>query len=102
MIRDRFDDFKTKAVGLVPQEMKELLKKVGNDVPLTDAQYSSVINFFKQRRRRQLEFEFRKPRTPNEKSAFIEDLIKKYGMFLSCFTFSAGFALARSIRLPSF
>jgi len=70
LIRDRYYDLKRKEVGIIPDNIKGILKMLMEEKTPSDVEYSSVIKFLQSRRRKQNAFE---KRTSNIIGLAVED-----------------------------
>jgi hypothetical protein len=59
LIRERFFELKRKEVGIIPDNVKTILKYLQDDRSLTDNEYKIVITFLQDRRKKQFAFENR-------------------------------------------
>lgn len=70
LIKERYFEIKRREVGVVPDNMKAILKSLLDEQPLHDKQYTTIIKFLQDRRRRQKAFE---NRTNNIVSESVDD-----------------------------
>jgi hypothetical protein len=80
LIRDRYTEIKRREVGVVPENIRVVLRSLIDEKTLTDKEYSLIIKFLQDRRRKLKAFENR----TNNIIGKEDDLLNNPGLYLMC------------------
>lgn len=80
LIFKKYMELKVKEIGVVPDATKKLLSKLMNEETLGDHEYTALVRFCQERRKRQNAFLNRTSNVVADHKADIESLVDTEGM----------------------